>query len=83
MMEEKKEFTKGEFSSSRCVLECSETQYVFSPWLYSLFIVAGVDLVCILALSARCSLSEGACIHAEHVLGWAFFFQIFVIFFIF
>jgi len=43
-MEEKEEFPKGEFSSFRCVLECSETRCVFSPWLEFLFIVAGVDL---------------------------------------
>ena len=43
-MEEKKEFPKEEFSGFRYVLECFETRYVFSPWLYSLFIAAGVDL---------------------------------------
>ena len=44
MMREKKEFPKGEFSGFRCVLECSETRCVFSPWLDSLLIVAGVEL---------------------------------------
>ena len=43
-MREKKEFPKEEFSGFRCVLECFETWCVFSPWLDSLFIVAGVDL---------------------------------------
>jgi len=43
-MEEKKEFPKGEFSDFGCVLEWSKTRCVFSPWLDSLFIVAGVDL---------------------------------------
>ena len=44
MMKENKEFPKGEFSGFRYVLECSETQCVFSPWLDSLFIVVGVNL---------------------------------------
>ena len=44
MMREKREFPKEEFSGFRCVLECSETRCVLSPWLDSFFIVAGVDL---------------------------------------
>ena len=44
MMKEKKGFPKEEFSYFRCVLECSETQCVFSPWLDSIFIAARVDL---------------------------------------
>ena len=44
MMREKKEFPKREFSGLKCVLECSETRRVFSPWLDSLFIATGVDL---------------------------------------
>ena len=44
MMREKKEFPKEEFSGFRCVLECIGTLCVLSPWLDSLFIVAGVNL---------------------------------------
>ena len=42
-MREKKEFPKGEFSGFGCVLECSETWYVLSPWLDYLLIAVGVD----------------------------------------
>ena len=44
MMREKREFRKGEFSSFGCVLECSKTRCVFSPWFDSLFIVVEVNL---------------------------------------
>jgi len=44
MMREKKEFPKEGFLSFGCVLECSETRCVLSPWLDSFFIVVGVDL---------------------------------------
>ena len=44
MMREKKEFPKGEFSDFRCVLEYSETWYVFSLGPDFLFIIVGVDL---------------------------------------
>ena len=44
MTKEKKEFLKGEFSGFKCVLECFETQFVFSPWIVSLFIATRVDL---------------------------------------
>ena len=44
MMREKKKFFKGEFSGFECVLECSKTRCVFSPWFDSLFIVVGVNL---------------------------------------
>jgi len=43
-MEMKEEFPKGELLGFRCVLECSETQCVFSPWLDPLFIIVGVEL---------------------------------------
>ena len=44
IMEEKKEFSKREFSGFRYVLEYSMTWCVFSSWLDPLFIVAGVNL---------------------------------------
>ena len=44
LMEEKKEFPKGEFSDFRCALECSETRCVLSPWLDPHFRVARMDL---------------------------------------
>ena len=68
MMGEKKEFPKEEFSSFRCVLECSETRYVFSPWLDSFFfIVAGVDL----GLHTRAKpalLAECSCLYSRLAL---------------
>ena len=67
-MEEKKEFPKEEFLCFKCVLECSKTRYVFFPWLDPFFIVAGMDLDYVLALSLRYSLNAGACIHAKFVL---------------
>ena len=66
MMGEKKEFPKEEFSSFRCVLECSETRYVFSPWLDSFFFLQLLEWTWayILALSLHYSLSAAACIRA-------------------
>ena len=41
-MEEKKEFPKKEFSGFKCVLECSESWYVFSLWFDPLSMVYGL-----------------------------------------
>ena len=65
-MKEKKEFPKGEFLGFRCVLECSETECVFSPQLDSLFIVAGVNLD-LRTCAQRALLAQRECLYAHLV----------------